>query len=120
MEAKRDKNMIEKTRQTQWRGWQKYLVDYLKAPVDPRKILMVLDKKGNLGKSILIKYYTILIELWYLGENRVQTLSYVPVNLANYFFYLYLLSTFNHHFFITYPSFCHCCKSLSIKATSTI
>ena len=79
MEAKRDKNMIERARQTQWRGWQKYLVDYLKAPVDPREILVVLDKKGNSGKSFLIKNFKILNEekTCKIGKGKMKDIMHI-------------------------------------------
>jgi len=54
--------MTEAARTIIWKDWQKYIFDYLKAPVNPREILVVVDKCGNSGKTFFMKNYKLLYE----------------------------------------------------------
>lgn len=62
IEAERQQNMFNKAKHIQWRDWQKYIVDYIKAPINPNEILIVLDKQGNSGNTFIMKYLRILNE----------------------------------------------------------
>jgi hypothetical protein len=52
-----------------WKPWQEDLKNKLDATPDPRKIYVILDKKGNSGKSFFMKYYKLL------NPDRVVSLS---------------------------------------------
>lgn len=62
MKNEKRKEMLEIAEQIVWKEWQQYVVDYLHAPIDPREILVILDEKGNSGKTFLIKHFTTLNE----------------------------------------------------------
>ena len=60
-EFKNDKSLsknlelMEMAEAVEWKPWQQYVVDYMKKPAHPREILVILDKRGNSGKTFLMK-----------------------------------------------------------------
>jgi hypothetical protein len=53
---------IEKAKAIIWKEWQQTVINYLKAPIHPREILVVIDRNGNSGKSFLMKNFKIINE----------------------------------------------------------
>lgn len=47
--------MTEAAHNIVWKDWRKFIFDNLKAPVNPREILVVVDKCGNSGKTFFMK-----------------------------------------------------------------
>ena len=71
--------MQEQERSTTLRPWQKHLKTLISGKPDPRKIIVVLDKKGNCGKTYFMKHYKILNEetTVNLSNGRTSDLSYI-------------------------------------------
>lgn len=58
-ENQRACKLLAYTANIKWKPWQQAVVDYLQAPIDARSILVVYDKKGNSGKSFLMKHFKV-------------------------------------------------------------
>jgi hypothetical protein len=60
--AARQNRLYEEAKSIVWKPWQQYVVEHLKAPIDSRCILVILDKTGNAGKTFLMSKWKILNE----------------------------------------------------------
>jgi hypothetical protein len=71
--------MQDQERGTELRAWQKHVKKLISGKPDPRKIIVVLDKKGNCGKTYFMKHYKILNEenVVNLSNGRTSDLSYI-------------------------------------------
>ena len=58
--AKQQEDMRKEMEQATLRPWQQKVYDILQGEVSPRKILVILDPKGNNGKSWFMKYYKLM------------------------------------------------------------
>jgi hypothetical protein len=59
---KQNQKMVDFAKTIQWKPWQKFLFDYMKAPINPREIFVILDTCGNSGKTFFMKYFNVLFE----------------------------------------------------------
>lgn len=59
---KQNQKMIDFAKTIEWKPWQKFLFDYMKDPIHPREIFVILDTCGNLGKTFFMKYFKVLFE----------------------------------------------------------
>ena len=96
------------------RAWQRSVVDFLDAPVHPRRILFVVDERGNQGKSFLCEYLQQqrknvqvlepgkLADLAYVYEQSTEILLFdVPRSRTKYIDYSFLESIKNGRLFST-------------------
>lgn len=51
---------IQRARLTVWNKWQRNLLGVLDGPINDRKVILVLDPKGNTGKTYFKTYYSAL------------------------------------------------------------
>ena len=71
--------LFESAKFVKWKPWQQYLVEYMKKPAHPREILVVVDTKGNAGKTFFMKNFKILDEekTVILSNARTRDLMYI-------------------------------------------
>ena len=96
------------------RAWQRSVVDFIDAPVHPRRILFVVDERGNQGKSFLCEFLQQqrenvqvlepgkLADLAYVYEQTTKILLFdVPRSRTKYIDYSFLESIKNGRLFST-------------------
>jgi hypothetical protein len=59
---KQNQKMIDSAKIIKWRPWQKFLFDYMNAPINPREIFVILDTCGNSGKTFFMQNFRVLFE----------------------------------------------------------
>ena len=71
--AVKQNRLYEEAKFIVWKPWQQYVVEHLKVPIDPRCILVILDKTGNAGKTFLMSKWKILNEEKVCNLNNGKT-----------------------------------------------
>lgn len=73
------KSMVEDAMHINWRPWQKKVIDIISKEPDTRRVYVVIDPKGGVGKSFLARNYGVLHkdEILSITPGKKQDMLYV-------------------------------------------
>ena len=64
---------LEKARKIKWKPWQKFVLEYLEAPIDSREFFVIIDELGDAGKSYFARNFCALNEDISIHLNNAPT-----------------------------------------------
>lgn len=83
IEAETKKELLSSYDQVSWRPWQQTLIDIASAPVQNRKVHVVVDPNGNSGKSYLANYLAVKMDFLIVNPSSRRDLGYILTSALN-------------------------------------
>lgn len=83
IESETKKEILASYDQVSWKPWQQTLIDIASAPVQNRKVHVVVDPNGNSGKSYLANYLAVKMDFLIVNPSSRRDLGYILTSALN-------------------------------------